>query len=146
MSSARDENLQIFLFSCWAAAFWLWRPCVICAGGLNNIGGAVQTDPWLLRYASANEERKKCNIKQCWDLLANTVASVCTGLKIDFWKFRLFYLRYFIIPRQTYSIRISVPQQCDISGLTWGNKFSIICLKVGLSLASFAQHFNRISS
>ena len=33
----------------------------------NNIGGAVQTDPTLLRYASAITEQKKC-----WELLAET--------------------------------------------------------------------------
>ena len=32
--------------------------------GPNNVGGAVQTDPTLLRYASAITERKKC-----WELL-----------------------------------------------------------------------------
>ena len=76
---------------------------------------AVQTDPTLLRYASAITEQKKCwellaeefdqfqtlrnntqqhtttcnrvmqtdatcNIQQCWELLADNVASVCTGL------------------------------------------------------------------
>ena len=77
--------------------------------GPNNVGRAVQTDPTLLRYASAITEQKKCwellaekfdrfqtlrnnmqqgvqtdatcNIQQCWELLANNVASVCTGLK-----------------------------------------------------------------
>ena len=33
--------------------------------GPNNVGGAVQTDPTLLRYASAIMEQKKC-----WELLA----------------------------------------------------------------------------
>ena len=75
----------------------------------NNVGRAVQTDPTLLRYASAITEQKKCwellaekfdwfqtfrnnmqkgvqtdatcNLQQCWVLLANNVASVCTGLK-----------------------------------------------------------------
>ena len=75
----------------------------------NNVGRAVQTDPTLLRYASAITEHKKCwellaekfdqfqtlrnntqqsvqtdatcNIQQCWELLAINVASVCTGLK-----------------------------------------------------------------
>ena len=73
------------------------------------VGRAVQTDPTLLHYASAITEQKKCwellaekfdrfqtlrnnmqqgvqtdgtcNIQQCWELLANNVASVCTGLK-----------------------------------------------------------------
>ena len=73
--------------------------------GPNNVGRAVQTDPTLLRYASAITEQKKCwellaenfdlfqtlrnntqqhpttcNIQQCWELLANNVASFCTGL------------------------------------------------------------------
>ena len=77
--------------------------------GPNNVGRAVQTDPTLLRHASAITEQKKCwellaekfdryqtwrndmqqgvqtdtrcNIQQFWELLANNVASVCTGLK-----------------------------------------------------------------
>ena len=83
--------------------------------GPNNVGRAVQTNPTLLRYASAITEQKKCwellaekfdrfhlfqqhgttsnnmqqsvqtdatcNIQQCWELLANNVASVCAGLK-----------------------------------------------------------------
>ena len=28
--------------------------------GPNNVGKAVQTDPTLLRYASANTKQKKC--------------------------------------------------------------------------------------
>ena len=76
--------------------------------GANNVGGSVQTDPTLLCYASAITEQKKCwellaekfdrfqtlrnnmqqgvqtdatcNIQQCRELLANNVASVCTGL------------------------------------------------------------------
>ena len=73
--------------------------------GPNNVGRAVQTDPTLLRYASAITEQKKCwellaekfhrfptlrNNKQqlqqdvqtdaTLGVLANNVASVCTGL------------------------------------------------------------------
>ena len=44
---------------------WLWRPCVMRVRGPNNVGRAVQTDPPLLRYASAITEQKKC-----WELLA----------------------------------------------------------------------------
>ena len=75
--------------------------------GPNNVRRAVQTDPTLLRYASAITEQKKCwellaekfdqfqtlrnnmqqgvqtdatwNIQQCWELEANNVAFVCTG-------------------------------------------------------------------
>ena len=75
----------------------------------NNVGRVVQTDPTLLRYASAITEQEKCwellaekfdwfqtfrnnmqtgmqtdatcNLQQCWVLLANNFASVCTGLK-----------------------------------------------------------------
>ena len=84
----------------------LCKPCVMSVRGPNNDGRAVQTDPILLRYASAITEQKKC-----WDLLAengfkllhnntqqhpttcngmckrtqhvtsNNVAAVCTGLK-----------------------------------------------------------------
>ena len=76
--------------------------------GPNNDGRAVQMDPTLLRYALVITEQKKwwvllpekfdrfqtlrnnmqqgvqtdttCNIQQCWELLANNVGSVCTGL------------------------------------------------------------------
>ena len=43
----------------------LCKPCVISVRGHNNVGRAVQTDPTLLRYASAITEQKKC-----WELLA----------------------------------------------------------------------------
>ena len=77
--------------------------------GSNNVGRAVQTNPTLLRYASAITEQKKCwellaekfdrfqtlrnnmqqgvqtdatcNIQQRWELLVNNVASVCTQPK-----------------------------------------------------------------
>ena len=42
----------------------LWRPCVMRVCGPNNVGRAVQTDPTLLRYASAITEQKKC--WSCW--------------------------------------------------------------------------------
>ena len=85
----------------------LCNPCVMSVRGPNNVGRAVQTDPTLLRYASAITEQKKCwellaetfdqfqtlrnnmqqvvetdatcNIQQCWELLANNVASVLHG-------------------------------------------------------------------
>ena len=43
----------------------LCKPCVMSMRGPNNVGRAVQTDPTLLRYASAITEQKKC-----WELLA----------------------------------------------------------------------------
>ena len=43
----------------------LCNPCVMSVRGPNNVGRAVQTDPTLLRYASAITEQKKC-----WELLA----------------------------------------------------------------------------
>ena len=43
----------------------LCNPCVMSLRGPNNVGRAVQTDPTLLRYASAITEQKKC-----WELLA----------------------------------------------------------------------------
>ena len=43
----------------------LWRPCVMRVRGSNNVGRAVQTDPTLLRFASAITEQKKS-----WELLA----------------------------------------------------------------------------
>ena len=43
----------------------LCKLCVMSVRGPNNVGRAVQTDPTLLRYASAITEQKKC-----WELLA----------------------------------------------------------------------------
>ena len=43
----------------------LCNRCVMSVRGPNNFGRAVQTDPTLLRYASAITEQKKC-----WELLA----------------------------------------------------------------------------
>ena len=43
----------------------LCNPCVMSVRGPNNVGRAVQTDPTLLRYASAITEQTKC-----WELLA----------------------------------------------------------------------------
>ena len=43
----------------------LCKPCVMSVRGPNNVGRAVQTDPTLLRNASAIMEQKKC-----WELLA----------------------------------------------------------------------------
>ena len=43
----------------------LCKPCVMNVRGPNNVGRAVQTDPTLLRYASAITEQKNC-----WELLA----------------------------------------------------------------------------
>ena len=45
----------------------LCKPCVMSVRGPNNVGRAVQTDPTLLRYASAIMEQKKC-----WELLAHS--------------------------------------------------------------------------
>ena len=87
----------------------LCKPCVMSVRGPNNVGWAVQTNPTLLHYASAKwnagscwvkslagfklcaitrnnmqqcvQTDATCNIQQCWKLLANNVASVCTGLK-----------------------------------------------------------------
>ena len=40
------------------------KPCIMRVRGHNNVGRAVQPDPTLLRYASANTEQKKF-----WELL-----------------------------------------------------------------------------
>ena len=70
--------------------------------GPNNVGRAVQTDPTLLRYTSAITGQKKCcnrvrkrmqhacNIQQCWELLVNNVAFVCTqpyNERMDQWTY-----------------------------------------------------------
>ena len=85
----------------------LCNPCIMSMPVPNSVGSAVQTDPTLLRFASAIMEQKKCwellaekfdqfqtlrnnmqqgvqtdatcDIQQCWELVANNVASVCTG-------------------------------------------------------------------
>ena len=44
------------------------KQCVMRVHGANNVGRAVQTDPTLLRYASAITEEKNC-----WELLAETI-------------------------------------------------------------------------
>ena len=51
----------------------LCKPCVMSVRGPNNVGRAVQTDPTLLRYASAITEQKKC-----WELLAEKLDRVQT--------------------------------------------------------------------
>ena len=100
-------------------------PCAISVRGPYNVGRTVQTDPTLLRYASAITEQKKC-----WELLAvtfdrfqtlrnnteqhpttcnrvckqtqhvtsNNIASVCTGLQssILLW-LQVWSLFFFII-------------------------------------------------
>ena len=43
-----------------------WPGFKLCATTRNNMQQGVQTDA-------------TCNIQQCWELLANSVASVCTG-------------------------------------------------------------------
>ena len=48
----------------------LWRSCVMCRHGTNNVARAVQMDPTLLYYASAITEQKKC-----WELLAQSLTS-----------------------------------------------------------------------
>ena len=80
--------------------------------GPNNVGRAVQTDPTLLRYASAITEQKKCwellaekfdrfqtlrnnmqqgvqtdatcNIQQCWELLATMLRPFARGFRPKF--------------------------------------------------------------
>ena len=51
----------------------LWRPCVMRMRGPNNVGRAVQTDPTLLRYASAITEQKKC-----WELFVQEFERIQT--------------------------------------------------------------------
>ena len=60
----------------------LCKPCVMSVRGPNNVGRAVQTDPTLLRYASAIMEQK--NVGSCWlksltgfKLCATTCNRVC---------------------------------------------------------------------
>ena len=73
----------------------------MCMHGPNIVGGAVQMDTTLLRYASVIMEQKTCwellhnnlqqgvqtgatcNIQRCSELLANNVASICMGLNFQ---------------------------------------------------------------
>ena len=50
--------------SCWLKSLIGFK---LCATTSDNMQQGVQTDA-------------TCNIQQCWELLANNVASVCTGL------------------------------------------------------------------
>ena len=50
----------------------LWELVVAC------VGSGVQTDATLRN--NIQQPDATCNIQQCWELLANNVASVCTGL------------------------------------------------------------------
>ena len=45
----------------------MWKPCVMCVSGPNNVARAVRTDATLLRYTSVITEQTKC-----WKLLAQT--------------------------------------------------------------------------
>ena len=42
----------------------LCNPCIMSVRGPNNVGRAVQTDPTLLRHASAITEQR--NVGSCW--------------------------------------------------------------------------------
>ena len=53
---------------CWELLAEKFDRFKLCATTRNNIQQGVQTDA-------------TCNIQQCWELLANNLASVCTGLK-----------------------------------------------------------------
>ena len=48
----------------WIQPISLCKPCVMSVRGPNIVGRAVETDPTLLRYASAITEQNKC-----WELL-----------------------------------------------------------------------------
>ena len=60
----RSRNKRI-VGSCWLKSLTGFK---LCATTSNNMQQGVQTDA-------------TCNIQQCWELLANDNASVCTGLK-----------------------------------------------------------------
>ena len=60
----RSRNKRI-VGSCWLKSLTGFK---LCATTSNNMQQGVETDA-------------TCNIQQCWELLANDDASVCTGLK-----------------------------------------------------------------
>ena len=55
--------------------------------GPNNVGRAVQKFDRFQTLRNNMQQRVQtdatCNIQQCWELLGNKVASVCTGLNIS---------------------------------------------------------------
>ena len=79
----------------------LCKPCVMSVRGPNNVRRVVQKICWeflaekFYRFQTLRNNTQQhpltcnrvcktdatCNIQQCWELLANNVASVYTGLK-----------------------------------------------------------------
>ena len=55
--------------SCWLKSLTGFKLCATTRNNIQQLQQGVQTDA-------------TCNIKQCWELLVNNVASVCTGLKM----------------------------------------------------------------
>ena len=67
----------------------LCKPCVMSVRGASNVGRAAQTDPTLLRYASAITQQKR-SVRSCWlksltgfKLCATTHNNVQQGVQMD---------------------------------------------------------------
>ena len=60
----RRSRIKRNFGSCWLKGLTGFK---LCATARNNMQQGVQTDA-------------TCNIQQCWELLPNNIASVCTGL------------------------------------------------------------------
>ena len=65
-ATLRRSRNQRNVGSCWLKSLTGFK---LCPTTSNNMQQGLQTDA-------------TCNIRQCWELLANNVASVCTGLKL----------------------------------------------------------------
>ena len=63
-ATLRRSRNKINVGSCWLKSLTGFK---LCATTRNNMQQGVQTDA-------------TCNFQHCWQLLANNVASVCTGL------------------------------------------------------------------
>ena len=89
---------------CWELLFTCWKSCANGSNivalrfgdhGTKEMWGVVGWKVWPVsnfaqQHATASNNMQQgvqtdatCNIQQCWELLVNNVASVCTGLYSD---------------------------------------------------------------
>ena len=82
--------------SCWLKTLTGFK---LCAKTSNNMKQGVQTDA-------------TCNIQQCWELLANNVASVSTGPKTEGSKEFSFWKDFYFALSENYLLRRHVTHVC----------------------------------